>query len=72
MIVNSPEFSVGLLFYGQKYPPGLAMPASLPISLPLGNSFGGKLSVAGGSRFAWELWLEDGDRWNFHVAALAD
>jgi hypothetical protein len=39
---------------------------------PSPAGFGGKLSVAGGSRFAWELWLEDGDRWNFHVAALAD
>ena len=39
---------------------------------PSPAGFGGKLSVAGGSRFAWELWLEDGDLWNFHVAALAD
>ena len=34
---------------------------------PSPAGFGGKLCVAGGGRFAWELWLEDGDRWNFHV-----
>jgi len=23
-------------------------------------------------RLAWELWLEDGERWNFHCSPMSD
>ena len=32
--------------------------------------FAGRLECRDGSRMSWELWLEDGDTWNFHAAPL--
>ena len=37
---------------------------------PSPAGFGGKLFLKDGSQFAWELWLEDGERWNFHARSL--
>ena len=37
---------------------------------PFPAGFGGQLRLKRGQRLAWELWLEDGDRWNFHAADL--
>jgi len=39
---------------------------------PSPAGFGGQLRLKRGGRLAWELWLEDGDRWNFHATDLAD
>jgi len=40
---------------------------------PSPAGFGGQLRLnRSGRRLAWELWLEDGDRWNFHTTDLAD
>jgi len=39
---------------------------------PSPAGFGGQLRLKRGGRLAWELWLEDGDRWNFHASDLAD
>jgi len=39
---------------------------------PSPAGFGGQLRLKRGHRLAWELWLEDGDRWNFHASELAD
>ena len=40
---------------------------------PSPAGFGGQLRLKrSGRRLAWELWLEDGDRWNFHTTDLAD
>lgn len=38
---------------------------------PSPAGFGGRLTLGDGRQFAWELWLEDGDRWNFHANPLA-
>ncbi|MBL6797494.1 MAG: hypothetical protein ISQ53_01715 [Synechococcus sp. BS307-5m-G39] len=32
--------------------------------------FGGQLQLRDGSRLVWELWLEDGERWNFHASPI--
>ena len=38
---------------------------------PSPAGFGGQLRLKrSGRRLAWELWLEDGDRWNFHTTTL--
>ena len=39
---------------------------------PSPAGFGGQRRLKRGRRLAWELWLEDGDRWNFHATDLAD
>ena len=39
---------------------------------PSPAGFGGQLRLKRGGCLAWELWLEDGDRWNFHATDLAD
>ena len=40
---------------------------------PSPAGFGGQLRLKRSRRrLAWELWLEDGDRWNFHATDLAD
>ena len=39
---------------------------------PSPAGFGGQLRLKRGGRLAWELWLEDGGRWNFHATDLAD
>ena len=40
---------------------------------PSPAGFGGQLRLKrSGLRLAWELWLEDGERWNFHATYLAD
>ena len=39
---------------------------------PSPAGFGGQLRLKRGRRLAWELWLEDGDRWNFYATDLAD
>ena len=40
---------------------------------PSPAGFGGQLRLKRSARrLAWELWLEDGDRWNFHASELAD
>ena len=40
---------------------------------PSPAGFGGQLRLKRSSRrLAWELWLEDVDRWNFHTTDLAD
>ena len=38
---------------------------------PSPAGFGGRLRLQDGTTMAWELWLEDGESWNFHVSALA-
>ena len=37
---------------------------------PSPAGFGGQLLLKRGQRLAWELWLEDGDSWNFHASPL--
>ena len=37
---------------------------------PSPAGFGGKLFLKNGSQCAWELWLEDGESWNFHASPL--
>ena len=37
---------------------------------PSPAGFGGKLFLKDGSQFAWELWLEDGESWNFHARPM--
>ena len=37
---------------------------------PSPAGFAGRLSLRNGARFAWELWLEDGDHWNFQATPL--
>ena len=37
---------------------------------PSPAGFGGKLFLKDGSQCAWELWLEDGESWNFHARPL--
>lgn len=37
---------------------------------PSPAGFAGRLSLRNGERFAWELWLEDGDHWNFQATLL--
>ena len=39
---------------------------------PSPAGFGGQLRLKRGRRLAWELWLEDGDRWNLYATDLAD
>ena len=34
---------------------------------PSPAGFAGRLECRDGSRMSWELWLEDGDTWNFHA-----
>ena len=34
--------------------------------------FGRRLCLRDGTAMTWELWLEDGDNWNFHTAPLAE
>ena len=38
---------------------------------PSPAGFGGRLHLRDGTVMTWELWLEDGDSWNFHAALLA-
>ena len=38
---------------------------------PSPAGFGGLLLLRDGSRLAWELWLEDGERWNFHCSPMS-
>tara|TARA_B100001741_G_scaffold265026_1_gene230269 strand:- start:279 stop:509 length:231 start_codon:yes stop_codon:yes gene_type:complete len=33
--------------------------------------FGGKLSTSRGKQFAWELWLEDEEHWNFQAKPVS-
>ena len=37
---------------------------------PAPAGFGGRLRLLDGTAMSWELWLEDGDSWNFHAASL--
>lgn len=37
---------------------------------PSPAGFAGRLGLRDGTRFAWDLWLEDGDTWNFQVTPL--
>ena len=37
---------------------------------PSPAGFGGKLFLKDGLQFAWELWLEDGESWNFHARPM--
>jgi len=37
---------------------------------PSPAGFAGRLSLRNGALFAWELWLEDGDHWNFQATPL--
>ena len=37
---------------------------------PSPAGFGDQLRLKRGRRLLWELWLEDGDRWNFHASPL--
>lgn len=39
---------------------------------PSPAGFGGRLCLRDGTAMTWELWLEDGDNWNFHTAPLAE
>ncbi len=39
---------------------------------PSPAGFGGQLRLKRGRRLVWELWLEDGDSWNFHAADLVE
>ena len=39
---------------------------------PSPAGFGGRLCLRDGTAMTWELWLEDGDSWNFHTAPLAE
>jgi len=39
---------------------------------PSPAGFGGLLLLCDGSRLAWELWLEDGERWNFHCSPMSE
>ena len=39
---------------------------------PSPAGFGGRLCLRDGTAITWELWLEDGDNWNFHTAPLAE
>ena len=39
---------------------------------PSPAGFGGRLCLRDGTAMTWELWLEDGDNWNFHAALLAE
>ena len=39
---------------------------------PSPAGFGGRLQLRDGTAMTWELWLEDGDNWNFHAALLAE
>ena len=39
---------------------------------PSPAGFGGQLLLKRGQRLAWELWLEDGDCWNFHATPVVD
>ncbi len=58
------------------FSPGWSPPAVDDITelyQPSPAGFGGQLRLKrSGRRLAWELWLEDGDRWNFHTTDLAD
>ena len=38
---------------------------------PSPAGFGGLLLLRDGSRLAWELWLEDGELWNFHCSPIS-
>lgn len=37
---------------------------------PSPAGFGGRLQLRDGRQFAWELWLEDGDHWNFQAQPI--
>ena len=37
---------------------------------PSPAGFAGRLCLRNGAHFAWELWLEDGDHWNFQATPL--
>ena len=37
---------------------------------PSPAGFGGQWQLRDGSRLAWELWLEDGERWNFQASPI--
>ena len=37
---------------------------------PSPAGFGGQLQLRDGFRLAWELWLEDGERWNFQASPI--
>ena len=39
---------------------------------PSPAGFGGRLRLRDGTAMSWELWLEDGDSWNFHTAPLVE
>ena len=39
---------------------------------PSPAGFGGRLCLRDGTAMTWELWLEDGDSWNFQSALLAE
>ena len=37
---------------------------------PSPAGFGGRRVTQAGRQFAWELWLEDEETWNFHASPL--
>lgn len=39
---------------------------------PSPAGFAGRLICRDGTRFAWELWLEDEENWNFQSSLLTD
>jgi len=39
---------------------------------PSPAGFGGRLCLRDGTSMRWELWLEDGDSWNFHASSLVE
>ena len=39
---------------------------------PSPAGFGGRLCLRDGTPMRWELWLEDGDSWNFHASLLVE
>ena len=42
----------------------------LDVYQPSPAGFGGKLKVSNGQFYMWELWLEDGDHWNFQATLI--
>jgi len=39
---------------------------------PSPAGFGGRLRLRDGTAMAWELWLEEGESWNFHSVSLME
>ena len=49
---------------------GESVVAMTDLYQPSPAGFGGQLRLRDGSRLAWELWLEDGESWNFHASPV--